>query len=320
MIELSEDILLKMYFKMNQARFFEEKVDYLGSRGLVRGPIHLSIGQEASGVVTCMALEEGDLVSLTHRGHAQAIGFGLDVNRMMAELLGKATGYGKGKGGSMHIADFENGNLGSNGIAGGGFGLSCGAALTQKYQKTEKIVLCFAGDGATNQGIFHEAMNLASVWQLPMIFFIENNGYGMSTPISNHMKIENIADRGLAYDIPGLTIDGNDFLKVYDIVTKASRYVRAGKGPVLIEAKTYRYKGHSQNDVELYRSKEELAQWQKADPIIKLKNYLKEYRVFTDDQILKLEDEAQKSIEVALKFAMDSDEPDITTVLDDVYA
>ena len=320
MIGLSEDILLKMYFKMNQARFFEEKMDYLFSKGLVHGTTHLSIGQEATGVATCMALEEGDLVSLTHRGHAQAIGFGIDVNLMMAEFLGKATGYCKGKGGSMHIADFENGNIGANGVVGGGFGLSCGAALTQKYKKTGKIILCFAGDGATNQGSFHESMNLASIWKLPIIFFIENNGYAMSTPISQHMKIENIADRGLAYDVPGLTIDGNDFSNVYDITTKASRYVRAGKGPVLLEAKTYRINGHSKSDSQVYRSEEEVSQWQQKDPILKLKNYLKEYRVFTDKQIEKLEEEAQKSIEEAFKFAMESDEPEITSVLDDVYA
>lgn len=294
MIELSEDILLKMYFKMNQARFFEEKVAYLGSREVIHGSTNLSIGQEAIGVAGCMAIEEGDLVSLSHRGHAQAIGFGLDINLMMAEMLGKVTGYCKGKGGAMHIADLENGNLGGN---GGGFGLSCGAALSQKLQKTGKIVLCFAEAEASNQGSFHEAMNLASIWQLPIIFFIENNNDEGSS--LRHMKIENIADRGLSYDIPGLTIDGNDFLNVYDIITKASRFVRAGKGPVLIEGKM---------------------DSQKVDPILKLKKYLKDYRVFSDDQVVKIEEEASKSVEVALKFAMKSDGPDITTVLDHVYA
>lgn len=320
MIELSEEILLEMYLKMNQARLFEEKVDYLFSRGLVHGTFHSSMGQEASGVASCMALEQGDLVSLTHRGHSQAIGFGLDVNLMMAEFLGKATGYCKGKGGSMHIADVKNGVISANGVAGGGFGLSCGAALSQKINKTGKIVFCFAGDGATNQGSFHESMNLASIWKLPIVFYIENNGYGMSTPISRHMKIENIADRGLAYDVPGLAIDGNDFLNVYDVVTKATRFVRAGKGPVLLEAKTYRYNGHSKGDAQVYRAKEEVARWKREDPLLKLKNYLKEYHVFSDEQIEKIEEEAKESIEVALKFAMDSKEPEITTVLDDVYA
>ncbi len=299
MIELSEDILLKMYFKMHQARFFDEKVADLGAQGLVHGPTYLSSGQEAASVVTCMAIEEGDLLSLSPSSHAQAIGFGLDVNLMMAEILGKVTGYCRGKGGPSHIADPENGNLGGNGMVGGGFGLSCGAALSQKLQETGKIVLSFAGDGATNQGSFHEAMNLAALWKLPIIFFIENNGSKGPGSLTRHMKIENIADRGLAYDIPGLTIDGNDFLNVYDIVSKASRYVRAGKGPVLLEAKIDEAKG---------------------DPILRLKKYLKDHRVFTDDQMIKIEDEAKKTIEIALDFALKSEGPDITTVLDHVYA
>lgn len=320
MIELSEEILLRMYYKMNQARFFEEKIEYLYSSGLVHGTTYLAKGEEASGVVSCLALEKGDLASLTHRGHAQAIGFGLDVNLMMAEFMGKSAGYCKGKGGSMHIADVENGNIGANGVVGGGFTLSCGAALTQKYKKTGKVVLCFAGDGATNEGSFHEALNLASVWKLPIVFFIENNLYGMSTPISNHMNIENISDRSASYGIPGLTIDGNDFLEVYNVVTKAARYARAGKGPVLVEAKTYRYNGHSKCDQQAYRSKEEVQEWMEKDPILKLKVYLQENRVFTDKQIQTIEDEAKNSIENAVEFAMNSPEPEITTVLEDVYA
>lgn len=320
MIELSEELLLRMYYKMNQARYFEEKLDDLVSKGQIHGTIHLAMGQEASGVMACLALEEGDLVSLSHRGHAQAIGFGLDVNLMMAECLGKYTGYCKGKGGSMHIADVENGNLGANGVVGGGFNLSCGAALTQKYQQTGKVVLCFAGDGATNEGSFHESLNLASVWKLPVVFFIENNQYGMSNPIENHMNIENISDRSEAYNIPGLTIDGNDFLDVYNTVTKALRYARAGKGPVLIEAKTYRYSGHSKSDKQVYRDKQEILEWRKKDPLLKMKEYLRENRVFTEKQILKMEDEAMISIEQAVEFAKKSPQPQLNTILEDVYA
>lgn len=320
MFELTEEILLRMYYKMNQARFFEEKISYLFSRGMVHGTTHLSMGQEASGVAPCLALEKGDLASLTHRGHSQGIGFGLDVNLMMAEFLGKATGYCKGKGGSMHIADVKNGNLGANGVVSGGFNLSCGAALTQKYLKTNKIVLCFAGDGATNEGNFHESLNLASVWNLPIIFFIENNLYGMSTPISKHMNIENISERSGSYNIAGLTVDGNDAVEIYNTMTKAVRYVRAGKGPVLIEAKTYRYNGHSKSDAQVYRTKEEVAVWREKDPIIRLKEYLSEKQIFTDKQIKTIEDEANSSIENALEFAMESPEPEISTVLDDVYA
>ncbi|HCX64192.1 MAG TPA: pyruvate dehydrogenase, partial [Eubacteriaceae bacterium] len=196
---LTKETLMEMYLRMNHARFFEEKVAYFFSRGMVHGTTHLSVGQEASGVASCMALSEGDMVSLTHRGHSQAIGFGLDINKMMAELLGKETGYCKGKGGSMHIADIENGNLGANGIVGGGYCISTGAALTQQYQKTGKIVMTFAGDGSVNEGTFHEALNLASVWKLPVIFYIENNLYGMSNPISKSMNIKDIADRAKAY-------------------------------------------------------------------------------------------------------------------------
>lgn len=320
MIELSEELLLRMYYKMNQARYFEEKLEELAVKGQVHGTIHLAIGQEASGVMPCLALEEGDLASLSHRGHAQAIGFGLDVNLMMAECLGKYTGYSKGKGGSMHIADVENGNLGGNGVVGGGFNLSCGAALTQKYKKTGKVVLCFAGDGATNEGSFHESLNLASIWKLPVVFFIENNQYGMSNPVENHINIENISDRSEAYNMPGLTIDGNDFLDVYNTATKALRYARAGKGPVLIEAKTYRYSGHSKSDKQVYRDKREVLEWQKKDPLLKIKEYLRENRVFTEKQILKMEDEARVSIEQAVAFAKKSPQPQLNTVLEDVYA
>ena len=320
MIELSEEILLRMYYKMNQARFFEEKVEDLLKRGIIDETVYLSKGEEATGVVSGLALEKGDLVSMTHRGHAQAIGFGLDVNLMMAELLGKSTGYCKGKGGSLHIADVQNGNIGANGIVGGGFTLSCGAALTQKHKKTGQVVLCFAGDGATNEGSFHEAMNLASVWKLPIVFLIENNLYGMSTPISKHMNIENISDRGAGYNIPGLTIDGTDFLEIYDVMTKSLRYARAGRGPVLVEAKTYRFCGHSSDDPQVYRSTEEVQQWQEKDPLFRLKKYLQENRVFTGKQLETIEGEAKSSIEQAAEFALESLEPDITTVLEDVYA
>ena len=320
MIELSEEILLRMYYKMNQARFFEEKVEDLLKRGIVDETVYLSKGEEATGVVSGLALEKGDLVSMTHRGPAQAIGFGLDVNLMMAELLGKSTGYCKGKGGSLHIADVLNGNIGANGIVGGGFTLSCGAALTQKHKKTGQVVLCFAGDGATNEGSFHEAMNLASVWKLPIVFLIENNLYGMSTPISKHMNIENISDRGAGYNIPGLTIDGTDFLEIYDVMTKSLRYARAGRGPVLVEAKTYRFCGHSSDDPQVYRSTEEVQQWQEKDPLFRLKKYLQENRVFTGKQLETIEGEAKSSIEQAAEFALESLEPDITTVLEDVYA
>ncbi|WP_145972728.1 thiamine pyrophosphate-dependent dehydrogenase E1 component subunit alpha [Acetobacterium woodii] len=320
MIELSEELLLRMYYKMNQSRYFEEKLAALFSKGKGHGNIHLAIGQEATGVISCLALEEGDLISLSHRSHAQAIGFGLDVNLMMAECLGKVTGYCKGKGGSMHIADVKNGNLGANGIVGGGFNLSCGAALTQKHKKTGKVVLCFAGDSATNGGNFHESLNLASVWKLPVVFLIENNLSDKADPIEKQMNVENIADRSDAYNMPGLTIDGNDFLEVYNTVVKAVRYARAGKGPVLVEAKTTRYNGQTKSHGPSYQEQKESPEWRKKDPILKMKEYLRENRIFTEKQIKKMEDEAMASVEQALEFAMDSPQPQLNAVLEDVYA
>ncbi len=269
MTDISKDTLLEMYKRMNEARAFEEKVSYFFARGgMVHGTTHLSVGQEASGVASCMALKEDDYITSTHRGHSQVIGKGIDLNKMMAELLGKHTGYCKGKGGSMHIADVEAGNLGANGgVVGGGHGIAVGAALTQKMKKTDKIVLCFFGDGASNEGSFHEALNLASVWKLPVIFFCENNLYGMSVPPQHKaMNIENIADRAVSYGIPGYVIDGNNAIEVYTKTKEVAEYVRKGSGPVLIESKTYRWLGHSKSDAQVYKDKEEEAEWKKKMP------------------------------------------------------
>lgn len=317
---LNEELLGNLYYRMNQARDFEEKVAWMLSHGLIHGTSHMAMGQEASAVASCMALSEGDLASLTHRGHAQAIGFGLDVSRMMAEIMGKADGYCKGKGGSMHIADLHSGNIGANGVVAGGYPLSCGAALTQKLKKTGKVVLCFGGDGSTNEGNFHEALNLASVWKLPVVFFIENNFYGLSTPIEMHMNIENIADRAVAYGIPGMTIDGNDAIEVYEATKKALEYARSGEGPFLIESKTYRYNGHSKSDPQVYRSKEEVDEWRAYDPISNMRTYLLESGTIEESVLDQLEEKAQASIDAALEFAKASPEPEILTVLDDVYA
>jgi len=319
-MSLSKETLMEMYLRMNHARIFEEKVAYFFSRGMVHGTTHLSVGQEASEVASCMALEDGDLASLTHRGHSQAVGFGLDINKMMAELLGKETGYCKGKGGSMHIADIHNGNLGANGIVGGGYCISVGAALTQQYQKTGKLVLCFAGDGSANEGTFHEALNLASVWKLPVIFFIENNLYGMSTPISKHMNITDIADRAKAYGIPGIIVDGNDPIEVYETVSKAAEGVRSGKGPVLIESKTYRWLGHSKSDAQAYRTKDEVQQWKEKDPIARLKKFMLENKIATAEEIEAVEQQARTNMEKAVEFANDSPEPPVESVTEDVYA
>lgn len=219
----------------------------------------------------------------------------------------------------MHIADLKSGNIGANGVVAGGYPLSCGAALSQKYNKTGRVVLCFAGDGSTNEGNFHEALNLASVWKLPVIFFIENNGYAMSTPIEEHMNIENIAERAVSYGIPGMTIDGNNVLEVFEITKKAAEFARSGKGPVLIESLTYRYNGHSKSDRQLYRTQEEVAEWKKKDPILRLRGYLLGHELFSEEDLVHLEKGAKESVEYAAKYALHSPEPSLDTLLKDIY-
>ncbi|WP_416197295.1 MAG: Pyruvate dehydrogenase E1 component alpha subunit [Sporanaerobacter sp.] len=320
MTDISKETLLEMYKRMNEARAFEEKVSYFFARGMVHGTTHLSVGEEASGVASCMALNSDDLITSTHRGHSQVIGKGIDLNKMMAELLGKYTGYCKGKGGSMHIADVEAGNLGANGVVGGGHGIAVGAALTQQMKKTGKIVLCFFGDGASNEGSFHEALNLASVWKLPVIFYCENNLYGMSVPIEKSMNIKDIAKRADAYGIPGYIVDGNDAIAVYNTVKEASEYVRSGKGPVLIESKTYRWLGHSKSDAQVYRSKEEVEEWKKKCPIKRFRKYMLENNIATEEELDTIEKNARQAIEDAVEFANNSPNPPIETVTEDVYA
>jgi pyruvate dehydrogenase E1 component alpha subunit len=310
----------EMYKRMNEARAFEEKVSYFFARGMIHGTTHLSVGQEASAVGACMALKSDDLITSTHRGHSQVIGKGIDLNKMMAELLGKQTGYCKGKGGSMHIADVDAGNLGANGVVGGGHGIAVGAAITQKLKKTGKIVLCFFGDGAANEGSFHEALNLASVWKLPVIFYCENNLYGMSTPISKHMNIKDIYKRAEAYGIPGYAIDGNNAVEVFNKVEEVAKYVREGNGPVLIESKTYRWLGHSKSDANVYRTKEEIESWKEKDPILALEKYLVGEGLFTEAALKKVKQQAYDDIEAAVQYANESPNPPIESLLEDVYA
>jgi len=315
---IPKDKLVEMLGKMLQARLFEEKVAYFFSMGMVHGTTHLSIGQEASAVGACCALKEADLITSTHRGHSQCIGKGIDLNLMMAELLGKATGYCKGKGGSMHIADLARGNLGANGVVGGGHAIAVGAALTLKMKKQDNAVLCFFGDGASNEGSFHEAINLASVWRLPVIFYCENNLYGMSLSVEKSMNIKNVADRASSYGMKGLIINGNDILEVYETITEAKKYV-IENGPILIESKTYRWLGHSKSDANVYRTKEEIAEWKAKDPIAKMKNYLLDNKVLTEKEVEDIEAKIKEDIELAVEFARNSPFPSLDTILDDVY-
>lgn len=318
-MDLDKSMLKEMYLKMLHARRFEEKVAYLFTLGKVHGTTHLYVGEEASAIGACAALEEKDYITSTHRGHGHCIGKGIDLNRMMAELLGKETGYCKGKGGSMHIADLTRGNLGANGVVGGGHSIAVGAALTLRMKKLDQVVVCFFGDGASNEGSFHEALNLASVWKLPIIFFCENNLYGMSVPASKAMNVKDVAVRAAAYGIPGKVINGNDVLEVYNATLEAKEYARHN-GPILLEAKTYRWLGHSKSDANVYRTKDELASWKKKCPIKHFRKYLEENEIFDSDQLDAIEKQASEDIDKAVEFAEQSPYPSLDSICDDVYA
>jgi pyruvate dehydrogenase E1 component alpha subunit len=317
--ELPKNKLLDMYTKMLHIRSFEEKVAYFFSMGMIHGTTHLYVGEEATAVGACAALAEEDLITSTHRGHGHCIGKGIDLNRMMAELLGKETGYCKGKGGSMHIADLSRGNLGANGIVGGGIPLAVGAGLTTKMKNLDRIVLCFFGDGATNQGVFHESLNLASIWKLPVIFLCENNQYAMSLSWRKAMNVDDIAVRAASYGMKSKSVDGNDILAVYEAVREAKEHVRKD-GPFLIVSNTYRIHGHSKSDANRYRTKEEIKQWQKKCPIQRMRHYLEKKGICTPEELDEIEARAQRDIEAAVEYAEESSYPSIDTILDDVYA
>ncbi len=261
---------------MWQIRRFEEAVDDLFARGLMHGTMHLSIGQEASATGACFALRDDDAITSTHRGHGHCIAKGADLERMMAELLAKETGYCRGRGGSMHIADVATGNLGANGIVAGGIPIAAGAGLAYRLQGLDRVVLSFFGDGAANEGAFHEAVNLAAIWKLPVVFLCENNKYGMSFSTEKSMAIENISERALGYGIPGVTVDGNDVEAVNAAVGEAVTRARSGDGPTLVEAVTYRWKGHSKSDKNLYRTKDEITEWREKDPIVRFEGVVLE--------------------------------------------
>ncbi|WP_462421293.1 thiamine pyrophosphate-dependent dehydrogenase E1 component subunit alpha [Salinicoccus sp. Marseille-QA3877] len=312
---------IEMLYDMMLIRGFEETVEKLFQDGKIHGTMHLCIGQEATAVGACTPLTNEDKITSNHRGHGHSIAKGTKVDRMMAELLGKETGYCKGKGGSMHIADFDVGNLGANGIVAAGLPLGTGAALPSKMKDLGYVVLCFFGDGATNEGAFHEALNLASVWKLPMVFFCENNLYGMSGSIKEMVNVEHIAERAKSYGIPGTTIDGNNVLEVAATTEKAVERARSGKGPTLIEAETYRWRGHSRSDARKYRSRDEEKDWRKnRDPIESFKIRLMEERVLSEDKFAELEQRMSRELDEALKFAEESNEPSLETLTTDIYA
>lgn len=319
--EIPKEKLLHMHKLMCDIRNFDEKVNYMVKRGQVPGMTHFSVGEEAANVGAIAALSEGDLITSNHRGHGQTIAMEIDLNEMMAEIMGKATGTCKGKGGSMHIADLDKGNLGANGIVGGGMGMAIGAALTQQMKKTGKIVMCCFGDGAVNEGTFHETMNMASIWKLPVIFYSINNFYGISTPISSVINIDYNYQRASAYGVPGHLIeDGNDLLAVYNKFVELVDYVRSGNGPVFVESLTYRWHGHSTSDPGKYRTKQEVDEWKKKDPIVKYKNHLIENKLASEEELDEIDRKSLDAVEASVKFAMESPEPTLESAFEDIFA
>ncbi|MEM8786783.1 MAG: thiamine pyrophosphate-dependent dehydrogenase E1 component subunit alpha [Pseudomonadota bacterium] len=300
-------------------RKFEEGAEAAYMRGLIHGTMHLSIGQEASAVGACIGLSAADKITSTHRGHGHCIAKGADVARMFAEFFGKETGYCRGRGGSMHIADVDAGNLGANGIVGGGIPIAVGAGLSAKRLGTGAVTVCFFGDGANNEGAFHEGLNIASVWKLPVVFVCENNKYGMSTSTEKSTAVASIADRAAAYGMPGLSVDGNDFSAVAEAVEDAAARGRTGEGPSLIEAMTYRQRGHSRSDRNRYRTKEEIEAWTARDPLPRMAGMLIDHGVLTEAQVAEIEAEVDAEIAAALDFAQTSPDPDPAAVTRDVY-
>lgn len=312
--------LLEAVYKMRLIRRFEEGAEESYMRGLIHGTMHLSIGQEASAMGICMPLGTDDQITSTHRGHGHCIAKGADVKRMFAEFFGKTTGYCAGRGGSMHIADVATGNLGANGIVGGGLPIAVGAALTAKRLKTGKVAVCFFGDGANNEGAFHEALNMAAVWKLPVVFVCENNQYGMSTSTERSTAVANIADRAAAYSMPGIIVDGNVLSDVAEASHNAIERARRGEGPSLIECKTYRYRGHSKSDRNRYRTKEEIDDWMSnRDPIAHYEAQLVEFGIATAEDLDAIRASVEEEIAAGIEFAKASPAPDVADLADYVY-
>jgi acetoin:2,6-dichlorophenolindophenol oxidoreductase subunit alpha len=301
-------------------RRFEEAVDEMFARGLLHGTMHLSIGQEAVATGACLALRDDDVITSTHRGHGHCIAKGADLGRMMAELLARETGYCRGRGGSMHIADVAKGNLGANGIVAGSIPIAVGAGLAHRMQGTDKVALCFFGDGAANEGGFHEAVNLAAVWDLPVIFLCENNHYGMSMATTRAFRVGRIADRATAYGIPGVTADGNQVDEVQQMVTEAVERARAGDGPTLVEAVTYRWKGHSKSDQNRYRTREEIEEWKQRDPIARFEAAVTEAGSLDEAELAGVRAAARDAVRDAVRQGQAGPAPSPDDLLPAVYA
>ncbi len=323
-MEENKDLLTLMMRRMMTIRRFEETVMGLVQGAELVGMAHCYIGEEAVAVGACAALRDDDYITGNHRSHGHPIAKGGDVRKAMAELLGKSTGYCKGKGGSMHLADFSIGILGESGIVGSALPVAVGAALGSKMQGNDRVVVSFFGDGASNQGACHEAMNLASIWNLPVIFLCENNQYAVTTHFTDTVAVENISDRAQAYNMPGVLVDGQDIMAMYEVTKEAVQRGRSGLGPTLIEARTYRYQEYSEalNRIlrEEYRSEEELQEWKQRDPIDLFKALLIEQNIYSEEEINELQDNVAETVNDALEFARESPYPNEEDLLEDMYA
>ncbi|BAB05541.1 thiamine pyrophosphate-dependent dehydrogenase E1 component subunit alpha [Halalkalibacterium halodurans] len=309
-----------IYQKMVEIRMFEDRVHDIFSKGEIPGFVHLYAGEEAIAVGLCAHLDHNDYITSTHRGHGHCIAKGCELDGMMAEIYGKSTGLCKGKGGSMHIADLDRGMLGANGIVGGGFTLAAGAALTAKFKQTGGVAVCFFGDGANNQGTFHEGINLAAIWDLPVVFVAENNGYGEATPFHYASACEQITDRAKGYNIPGVKVDGKDVVAVYEVAREAVERARRGEGPTLIECITYRNYGHFEGDAQTYKTgREKEEHTEERDAITLFEKYALSNNLLTEEAIQTVRHEVEQSVDRAVDFANASDYPQPEELLTDVY-
>lgn len=319
-LKITNEQLKEMYLTMLKIRKFETSAMDLFAEGKIPGFVHLYIGEEAVATGACANLRQDDYITSTHRGHGHIIAKGGELKYMMAELFGREDGYCNGKGGSMHIADATRGILGANGIVGAGHNIAVGSGLAIQYKKTDQVCVCFFGDASTNQSTFHEALNLASVWKLPVIFVCENNGYGISVSQERHQAITDVSVRASSYNMPGITIDGNDLFAVYEAVGEAAIRARKGQGPTLIECKTYRWRGHFEGDPTVYRPEGELEAWLKKDPIPRVEKYFLDKGVMTEEEIKVMNDDVDKMVEDAKVFADNSPVPSLESALKDVYS
>jgi acetoin:2,6-dichlorophenolindophenol oxidoreductase subunit alpha len=324
MEQLGKELLLDLYHTMVRIRMFESRVRDLALANEIPGFVHVSIGEEASATGVCAAMRPTDRITSTHRGHGHLIAKGGRVAQMMAEIYGKRTGYCKGKGGSMHIVDFSLGILGANGIVGAGLPIATGSALAAVIAGRDDVTACFFGDGASNEGTFHESLNLAAVWKLPVVFVCENNGFGEFTPMQTVTSVKDIAVRAKAYDIPGIIVDGNDVIEVYRSASDAIARARAGEGPTLLECKTYRWEGHVVGEQAFlgtgaYRSEQEVEEWKKRCPLIRFEKFAAESGKISAQELKKIREETEAELEAAVKFARESPLPDPSEVTDDVY-